>query len=674
MGLVRAHSERVAQRRRARPCRVLLVDETSIRRRHRYVTVVACGDSGKVLAMIPGRTKGSLARFFRDQGPQWCRQVEIVVSDGSRSYQAAIAQYLPAARHVLDRFHVVRWFTQGLTLVRREIQRRDPQRRPPTFEPDLFRARFTLLRRADHLTEAHQAHLDRLFDAHPRLRTAWDALQELYQLYEADDPDQANQALGRFADLYATGQTPRIPPSRGHHHRMGRTDLGLPHHPTTGIQRTHRRDQQPPTSPTTRRPRVHQPQQLRRPRNPRNMTPHRALAQPKPTFSRSLDFLVRLARTPKKTRTSRLIRVNNALRIAVPQLDNLSLERDEDGKPHLEARYKHWRVSGAKQNERDFSDGTLRLIGLLWLIQEPAGKAGRVILLEEPELSLHTAIVRQLPAILHRAARRSGAQIILSTHSTELLGDPGLGLDEVVLLQPGDEGTTAIPATAIPDVEVLLEAGTTGRNPRTENGATSGGAARPLLMLYVRYAVEGPTDEPVAEKLLNRTAKSLAWLVMRDLDRDDKDHCVPALHAKLLNGPTNPGMCFRLVVRATEAWLMADRDAFADYFAVRRRLPDLVDEIGDPKQELINLCRNSRKKDIREGVVPRPASGRRVGPEYAAIVGEFGRETWDPERARVCSPSLDRALMCLVRLRAWLDEQSPIDVDRVDPVGCRAGS
>ena len=107
--------------RRARLCRVLLVDETSIRRRHRYVTVVACGESGKVLAMIEGRTKGSLARFFRDQGAWWCRQVEIVVSDGSRSYQAAIGQYLPNARHVLDRFHVTRWFTEGLTLVRREL-------------------------------------------------------------------------------------------------------------------------------------------------------------------------------------------------------------------------------------------------------------------------------------------------------------------------------------------------------------------------------------------------------------------------------------------------------------------------------------------------------------------------------------------------------------------------
>ena len=42
------------QRRRARPARVLLVDETSIRRRHRYVTVVACGETGKVLAMTEG--------------------------------------------------------------------------------------------------------------------------------------------------------------------------------------------------------------------------------------------------------------------------------------------------------------------------------------------------------------------------------------------------------------------------------------------------------------------------------------------------------------------------------------------------------------------------------------------------------------------------------------------
>ena len=75
---------------------------------------------------------------------------------------------------------------------------------PPHTSRTCSEPRFTLLRRVDHLTEAHQAHLDRLFDAHPRLRTAWGALQELYQLYQlyqANDLNQANQALGRFADL-----------------------------------------------------------------------------------------------------------------------------------------------------------------------------------------------------------------------------------------------------------------------------------------------------------------------------------------------------------------------------------------------------------------------------------------------------------------------------------------
>ena len=171
------------------------------------------------------------------------------------------------------------------------------------------------------------------------------------------------------------------------------------------------------------------------------------------------DFLVRVARTPERTRASRLRQINTALRLAVPQLHELSLERDEAGRPHLEARYDHWRPTGARQNESDLSDGTLRLIGLLWTIGERSRRAGRVILLEEPELSLHAAIVRQLPTILNRAARRGRGQIILSTHSTELLKDPGLGLDEVLILRPGSEGTTSMPAAGLRDVDDLLKAG-----------------------------------------------------------------------------------------------------------------------------------------------------------------------------------------------------------------------
>ena len=50
--------------------------------------------------------------------------------------------------------------------------------------------------------------LDELFDAHPRLRAGWQALQELHGLYTADDYDGALEALGRFCDLYETGELP----------------------------------------------------------------------------------------------------------------------------------------------------------------------------------------------------------------------------------------------------------------------------------------------------------------------------------------------------------------------------------------------------------------------------------------------------------------------------------
>ena len=144
--LVDVWSALVAEHRRSQRCRVLLVDETSMRKRHRYVTVIQNGDTGQVLAMVEHRNAAALSGFFIEQGPRWCRGVQVVVSDGSKSYKAAIDAHLGHARHVLDRFHVVRWFAAGLTLVRRDLQRRQPAGVKPAFDPDVFRARFALLR------------------------------------------------------------------------------------------------------------------------------------------------------------------------------------------------------------------------------------------------------------------------------------------------------------------------------------------------------------------------------------------------------------------------------------------------------------------------------------------------------------------------------------------------
>ena len=136
--------------------------------------------------------------------------MKVVVSDGSVAYKSAIDACLPHSRHVLDRFHVIRWFSAGLTAVRRDIQRRQPEGIKPAYDPEVFRARFMLLRRGDKLTATQQESLDKLFDKHPRLKAGWQALQELHGLYLAEDHDGALEALGRFCDLYATGDIPEF--------------------------------------------------------------------------------------------------------------------------------------------------------------------------------------------------------------------------------------------------------------------------------------------------------------------------------------------------------------------------------------------------------------------------------------------------------------------------------
>lgn len=164
-----------------------------------------------------------------------------------------------------------------------------------------------------------------------------------------------------------------------------------------------------------------------------------------------------MALAAKKDRRSRFRKIEELLKQAVPQLKDLGTVRDELGISHLEAWYEHWRPRSAKQNEMEFSDGTLRFIGLLWSLLDDSSS---VILFEEPELSLHPAIVRYIPRIVHKLTQKSGKQVFMTTHSLDLLDDDGIQTDEVFLLEPGD-ATSIQPIGELRDVKVLMESGET---------------------------------------------------------------------------------------------------------------------------------------------------------------------------------------------------------------------
>lgn len=170
------------------------------------------------------------------------------------------------------------------------------------------------------------------------------------------------------------------------------------------------------------------------------------------------DFLEQIASSPKRTQESRLRRIQEALRVAVPQLQELSQYKDDRGVPHLRAKYDHWRSKGAWQTEADFSDGTLRLMGLLWALLDGTGP----LILEEPELSLHSEVASRVPqmmASIQRTQRKQARQILVSTHSSDLLRDEGIAPDEVLLLRPTSGGTIVEVSKDIEEIRQLLDAG-----------------------------------------------------------------------------------------------------------------------------------------------------------------------------------------------------------------------
>jgi predicted ATPase len=167
-------------------------------------------------------------------------------------------------------------------------------------------------------------------------------------------------------------------------------------------------------------------------------------------------FLLRVADTNEKTRNARLRRIQEALGKVVPQFKELRFNRDKvSGHPHIEANFAHWRVNGSWQREDQFSDGTLRLLGLLWSLME--GES--LLLLEEPELSLNEDIVKMLPRLIRRVQRlsKSSRQVLLTTHSEALLSDQSIGAESVIRLMPSAEGTQIAPAST--EEKTMLESG-----------------------------------------------------------------------------------------------------------------------------------------------------------------------------------------------------------------------
>jgi transposase len=100
----------------------IAIDEISIGKGHRYLTVVLNLETGAVVFVGDGKGADALE-------PLWKRlraaraKIEAVATDMSAAYIQAVRDHLGNAVHVFDHFHVIKLFNEKLSDFRRELHR-----------------------------------------------------------------------------------------------------------------------------------------------------------------------------------------------------------------------------------------------------------------------------------------------------------------------------------------------------------------------------------------------------------------------------------------------------------------------------------------------------------------------------------------------------------------------
>ena len=161
----------------------------------------------------------------------------------------------------------------------------------------------------------------------------------------------------------------------------------------------------------------------------------------------------------------------------------------------------------------------------------------------------------------------------------------------------------------------------------------------------IRIVLRGDGNAYLRQKSpeFNRAASGMDIFLLTDLN--SAQDCPPGLIRSWIKGSINPRFFFRVAVMEVESWLMADRVGFANFLSIPiHRIPLPTDDILKPKECIISLARRSKRRRLRDELVPEPGAKIPVGYGYNTRLIEFVQNHWDLERAASASPSLKRTL------------------------------
>jgi transposase len=184
------------------------IDEISHRKGQRYLTVVVDHASGLLVWAHPGRDRKTLHRFFDLLGDERCARIELVSADGADWIEEVVRERCPNASLCLDPFHVVKWASDALDEVRREVWNAARRAGQTADAKALKGARFCLWKNPEDLTRRQQARLAEIAQTNEPLYRAYLLKEQLRQALKLP----AAEALALLEQWLAWARRSQLPP------------------------------------------------------------------------------------------------------------------------------------------------------------------------------------------------------------------------------------------------------------------------------------------------------------------------------------------------------------------------------------------------------------------------------------------------------------------------------
>jgi transposase len=171
----------------------IAIDEISVGRGHRYLTVVLNLETGAVVFVGEGKGADALDPFWGRLRAARAR-VEAVATDMSLAYIQAVREHLGDAVHVFDHFHVIKLFNEKLSDFRRELHREATER----MDKEVLKGtRWLLLKNPENLDPKRneRERLEEALRMNRPLATVYYLKEDLRQIWMQPDKETARRVL-----------------------------------------------------------------------------------------------------------------------------------------------------------------------------------------------------------------------------------------------------------------------------------------------------------------------------------------------------------------------------------------------------------------------------------------------------------------------------------------------